>query len=156
MPLALADIKFPDGVEKDDTALGKFVEIMNNKDLSGAARAQALIDLQLDVVKSASEKGSQLFATQQEAWVKEARDDPEIGGDKLDTNLANISKLIDAFGTPTVREVLDSTGSGNHPEMIRFLSKVAKLATESNLLPGGLPPATAKSQAERIFPSMKP
>lgn len=135
--------------------MSKLVDIFNNKELTPVQRAQSLVDLQVGLMKKASEEGSQLFATQQEAWQTETRNDPEIGGAKLDENLANISKLVDTFGSPTLRQVMDVTGAGNHPEMVRFLAKIAKLATESRMLPAGNPPVSEKSQAERMYPSMQ-
>lgn len=154
-PLTIESVKIPDGFDKNEPALAEFVTIMNNTELKGPALAQALIDLQAKTLKEASEKGSQAFTTLKEQWATEAKADPEFGGAKLDGNLAQISKLIDQVGTPKLREVMDITGAGNHPEMIRFLTKVAVLATESKMLPAGSPPDAAKSQAARMFPNMK-
>src|SRR5688572_19852278 len=42
VPLKVNDIKLPEGFERDDAALGKFADILNNAELTPQARADAL------------------------------------------------------------------------------------------------------------------
>ena len=51
-------------------------------------------------------------------------------------------------------EMLDSSGLGNHPEMIRFLHRVGKAISEDSVVVGG----TTTSQLTReavLYPSMQ-
>ena len=59
-------------------------------------------------------------------WAEQARTDPEFGGPQFEPNLRLAKTLIRRFGTPALRQHLNETGTGNHPEMLRFVWKVAK------------------------------
>ncbi len=163
-PLTSESIKLPEGFEAGDT-LPKFVDVFNNSELASDAKAQALIDLHVDLMKQASEKGSQLWATTQENWAKEAKEDPVIGGEKLEPTLGNISKMIDAYakgpdGKPDpvfareLREVMDVTGAGNNPRVIRFLNNLAlDLVKEGGPVPAGIPAVGDRSAAQVLYPN---
>ena len=76
-----------------------------------------------------------------ESWAGEARADKEFGGDKLEENLGVARKALDAFGSDKLREMLESSAMGNHPEVIRFFFKVGQAISEDKLVNGGKPPA---------------
>lgn len=60
-----------------------------------------------------------------------ARADPEIGGSKYDPAVAASRQVIAKFGTPALRKVMDAYGVGAHPEMIRFMAKIAHVTGET-------------------------
>ena len=80
--------------------------------------------------------------------------DKEFGGDKLNENLALASKAMDAFATPELKQVLDQTGLGNHPELIRAFVRVGRQISEDRLVPGGsMPVGDSRTIAERLYPN---
>ena len=92
------------------------------------------------VVKMAEEERQAAIAaheTQIEDWGNKVRTDKEMGGAHFDTTLmyANTAlKRFDAGGQ--VFSVLDSTGYGNHPEVVRFLSRIGRALGEDGLVTG--------------------
>lgn len=149
-------LKMPEGFETDDKALGAFVDLMNDASKSPAERAQALIDLQAEVMKGVSERANQAFTDMQVQWQDEVQADPVVGGDKLEPTLGRINQLVDTYAEPAkLKEAFVITGMGNNPHMIRWLNQIALQLAEGKPTPGGSPPAQAKSVAERLFPSMK-
>lgn len=156
-PIALTAeaIKLPDGIEADKPTLEKFVGVMNDPKLTPTARAQALVDLQVEAAKAASEKASQLWAEKQTQWQDEVKADAEVGGAKLDATLAGISTLLNTYGTPEVRQAFDETGAGNNVHIVKFLSKVAGLVGEGKPVPSGNPTAPPSTLADRMFPNHK-
>jgi hypothetical protein len=64
-----------------------------------------------------------IVATRAE-WIDETKADKEIGGDKLDATLATAKRALDAYGSPQFIEMLNQSGLGNHPEVVRFCAKV--------------------------------
>lgn len=154
-PLTKDSVKLPEGFEADDETMGKFVDLLNDDKKTPAERAQGLIDLQAEVMKKGAEKSTQDFLDTQKQWQDAVKADKDIGGEKLDPALGRISQLIDTHDRPDkLREAFEVTGMGNHPEMIRFLDKIAARLAEGGITPGGLP-STKKSVAERMYPSMK-
>lgn len=71
---------------------------------------------------------------QRNAWAEESRNDKEFGGAALDANLAIAKKAVDAYGTPEIKEFLETTGLGNHPEVIRLFYRVGKTLTEDGIV----------------------
>jgi hypothetical protein len=151
-------IKLPEGMEADEPLITEFLGVLNNAELTPAARAQALIDLQVKANQAASEKNSQLWTETQEQWVKESRELPKIGGDKLDETLGNISRLVDEYGgseaeRKELRETFDLTGAGNHRSMIRFLHNVAQQLVVEGKPTQGNPTAGPRDAAAVLFPN---
>lgn len=87
-------------------------------------------------------------------WAETVKADKEIGGDKLPATLANTKRVMDSFGSPALKEALNQSGYGNHPEFIKFVNKIGSLISEDNFVAGGntTPSGTVES---RMFPTMK-
>lgn len=153
VPLTTEALKFPDAAEgfvMDETVRDEFLGLVNNQELDGPGRAQALVDLYLKTAKEASEKGSTAWAETQTQWQDTTKADPEIGGDKLDGVLATVSKAIDKYGSPELRQAMDLTGAGNHPAVIKFMYNMAKQFNEGTHISGNAGGGGA-SLAEKMF-----
>jgi hypothetical protein len=152
-PLTAEDIKFPEGVEPNAEALTGFLDLMNDPEISPAERAQKLIDLQLSIAEDAGKASQALWDKTQSDWQAEAQALPEIGGDQLPKTLANIKSGLDKLGaTKETYAALNFTGAGNHPEIIRILSKATAHLIEGTPTKDGTAPAKGKlSQADRIY-----
>ena len=94
------------------------------------------------------------WVEQQKAWVDQAKSDTEIGGEKFDENISTAVKARDSFGNSEFSEMLDTSGLGNHPEMIRFLNRVGKAISEDRVIVSGAN-AGQRSQESVLYPSMK-
>jgi hypothetical protein len=154
-PLTVEDIKLPEGFEADGPIQEKFVGILNDDKLSPQDRANALVALQAEALKAASEKASQQWEDFNKQQIADTQRDPEVGGAKLEANLGTISKLLDAHGTPELRLVMDNSGAGNNVEVVRFLTKIAGLVAEGKPAVGAPSDGGNKTQAQTMFPNMK-
>lgn len=90
------------------------------------------------------------------AWLNEAKADPEIGGAAFDSNMVVAAKALDtlgfAAGSP-FRNLLNESGLGNHPEMIRAFVKVGKAISEDSDFPrGGVATTGVRTLAETLYP----
>lgn len=155
VPLTAEDLAIPEGFEVVDEIRDKFLDVINDREMSANDRANALIELQAETIRQASERISEAWTQQRKAWVEEVKADPEIGGDKLEPTMGKISKLLNEFGDPNLREqVFDITGAGDHPLMIKFLAKVADALSEGTPVSGDAG-GDKLSLAERMYPSMR-
>src|SRR5690606_4144437 len=155
VPLTAEDLAIPEGFEVVDEIRDKFLDVINDREMSANDRANALIELQAETIRQASERISEAWTQQRKAWVEEVKADPDIGGDKLEPTMGKISKLLNEFGDPNLREqVFDITGAGDHPLMIKFLGKVADAHSEGTPVSGDAG-GDKLSLAERMYPSMK-
>ncbi len=98
--------------------------------LAEAARRQA------QLVADQTKESAEAFNSQMETWENEAKADKEIGGDNYDANVGVAVKAIEAFGNQALKDVLNQSGLGNHPEVIRFAMKAGAQLKEAPVLKG--------------------
>lgn len=154
-PVVATDLTLPEGVASE--GLEDFLKIASDTEMTPKARAQALVDLYAAKAKGLAEAPLTAFKELNTKWADEIRNDPEIGGDRLaKETLPAVARVIDHFGGEKFRQALDLTGMGNHPEMARFLVKVARAHNEGSHV-GGNPPNAVKappSAAAALYPNL--
>ena len=159
VPLTREDLALPEGLTVSDEQATALLDLFNDDKLSPKDRANKLVEMHGTLVQSAIQTvGEQMVAEiqrQQAEWETAVKSDPEIGGANLAPNLAKVSKLIDAEGTPELRQALDATGAGSHPEIVKFFIKMADRYAEGAPAGGGNP-TTKESTAQRMYPGMNP
>jgi len=69
-------------------------------------------------------------------WAESAKTDKEFGGDKLPESLMSAKKALEAFGTPELKTLLNESGLGNHPDVIRFMVRAGKAISEDGFVSG--------------------
>ena len=69
-------------------------------------------------------------------WVEAVKTDPEIGGDKLQENLGKAVRVLDAYGSPELNEILGTSGLGDNLSIIKFLTRVYHDIGEDRFLTG--------------------
>jgi hypothetical protein len=137
------DFKSPEGQSFDSNVLAKFEEVAREINLP-QAEAQKMLD---KIAPALAQKQADVIKAAQDEWVASTKADKEIGGDKLDANLSVAKKALDAFGTPALRDLLNESGLGNHPEIIRAFYKAGKAISEDSFVPGGSKPAGNSDQS---------
>lgn len=149
-------LTMPEGVELDGElaeALGpEFKELgLTN------AQAQKLVDKYIAIQQARADKQSEGFAQIVEGWAATAKKDPEIGGDKWDASVQAAQRAVNRLGTPALKEYLNASGGGNHPELIRFMAKAGAMIAEDNPASGGAGGAGKPADAAyTLFPSDAP
>ena len=145
--------QFPEGYTPDPEALGEFEGVLKESKLSQEA-AQKLVNLQIKSNEKIANMHKETWDGMIKTWVDSAKNDKEFGGQNFDANMAVARKAIEHFGTPEMKEMLDLTGAGNNPEMLRFAYRVGKAISEDKLHVGGNPKGEARDPAKILFPSM--
>jgi hypothetical protein len=142
------DFKMPEGVALDSAAAEEFSGIAKEYGLT-QEQAQKVADVGAKMVQRQLEA----HAAQVAEWTEAVKTDKEIGGDKLNENLAIARKTIDTFGSPELKNVLNQTGLGNHPEIVKLAYKIGKAISDDGFVRGGNTTAP-RSAAEIMYPSM--
>jgi hypothetical protein len=124
------EFKAPEGKQFDAEIIGNFSEIAKELNLTQDA-AQKLVETMGP--KIAERQLAQIQAVQNE-WTQQSQVDKEFGGDKLNENLAVAKKALDSFGTPELRSLLQQSGLGNNPEVIRFMYRAGKAISEDTFV----------------------
>lgn len=142
------DFAMPEGMDIDQGALDEFSSVAKELKLDQGT-AQKVADIAIKMISRQQEAHVELVNT----WTESTKADKELGGERLQENLAVAKKALDAFGTPELKDVLNMTGLGNHPEIIRAFYKAGKAISEDRFIPGA-PKGVEMDPAKRLFPSM--
>lgn len=157
------DLKAPEGSTFDADAFKLAEPVLRDLNLSNEA-AQKLADVFPSIVEQVSKAGNaQLLASvadQRRAWAEEAKADEEIGGANfkanLETSAAALDKLGFEKGSP-FRVLLNDSGLGNHPDMIRAFVRIGKaIGEDSNFVRGDAAAPIETNIARILYPNDKP
>lgn len=145
------EFKMPDGVKVPEVVLGKFTEVFQGLKLPQEAAQKVMDELAPLVAKENAEAYKATLAEARKGWVEAAKVDKEIGGDKHEQNLAIAAQTFTKFGTPALKELLEASGLGDHPEVIRWSYKVAQALGEDKVIAGRLSDGVEKKDAASIL-----
>ena len=152
-PEKYEDFKLPEGMEKDAALLEQALPVFTELNLT-QDQAQKLIDLQTKHITEAAAAQQRAWDKTFEGWEASTKADAEIGGKDFDANVGVAKTAVKTFANEEFKEMLNSTGIGSHPEMVRFLFKVGKAISNDQVLQGE---ATGgpRDPAKTLFPDMK-
>ena len=94
----------------------------------------------------------QQWQEQVSQWRKQATEDPQLGGDNLPTTVARAQLALDRFDEgKRIGQLLEQTGYGNNPDVLRFFNRLADALMEDGLVQGqaggGMPPLEERMYA---------
>jgi len=143
------ELKLPEGSSLDQSALDQVAAYAKEKGLS-QEMAQAVLERENLAVSSYSERIDKEWEATKQQWVQTALSDKELGGDAFKANVELAHRVIKKYASDEFVKALDSSGFGNHPELIRTFLRIGKLMSEDKLvLPGAQ--AGGKKPIEELF-----
>ena len=83
-------------------------------------------------------------------WAERSQSDEEFGGESFESNIEVAKSALNAFGTDPFKQLLQESGLGNHPEVIRFMYRAGKAISEDSYVGNSLG-ANAKSGVPKDF-----
>ena len=134
-----------EGTQFDEQVIGAFSEIAKELNLTQEA-AQKVLDKMAPAIQA---RQSEQIAAVQSAWANQAKSDKEFGGDKLNESLAVAKKALETFGSPELSALLNESGMGNHPEIIRAFYRAGKAISEDRFVGGGA--AHSRNDAKSFY-----
>lgn len=143
-------VSAPEGLTITDNVMSTFNELANELELPEEG-AQKIVDKIAPIISQNQEKQVEELKA---GWLEQAQTDKEIGGDKLEANIAQAEKAQEQYFAPEFKAFLDKSGLGNHPEMIRGLMKVGATLSEDKIVNGGAPSGETDA-ADALFPNTK-
>lgn len=146
--VAYTDFTLPEGVQLDSALLEQAVPIFKELGLS-KEQAQKLVDIQVKQAQSQTDA----FNQQLETWRTSAKNDKEYGGEGFDQNIALARAALNKVGTPELKQLLNDSGVGDHPEVIRLMVRVGKMTAEDNPTSNRRPAAVKQDNAAILYPN---
>lgn len=162
----------PEGITLDGDRVSKFTEILGDleKNAKGIDHAlvqqfgQKAVDFHVAELQKQSEEFNKYITTSWERTKQEWKDsflkDPEIGGNRFQTTVDNALNFIRTHGgTPEqqteFRNLMETSGLGNHPTMIRLLANAGLRMSEGKPLAAVQPVPQTKSKLTTMYGSQK-
>lgn len=128
------DLKTPEGYEIDADVRTEFETTAKEIGLSQKG-AEKLVAIQTKLQEKQAERTANTIAS----WAKDVKADKELGGNDYDAKMAVARESLATFGDEDLGVLLDKTGIGNHPAMIRFMYRAGKAMGEGTASRGGAP-----------------
>lgn len=153
-PFTLAE-----GFEMDEEVGAEFASLAKELGLT-QKNAQRLIDLQNKLEGGKEEARREylegLLTEQRTRWANDLKNDPDFGGENYQQNVSTAIKAMQAFGDDEVRTLLNESGIGNNPAVVKMFHKIGLAITEDRfVMPGSTTKtADAKRAADVMFPGV--
>lgn len=140
----------PEGKEFDAGLTDAFAAVAKDLNLSQDS-AQTILSKMAPVLEARQAAQAQAMKSE---WLESAKSDAEYGGAKLQENLGVAKKAMDSFANPALVTLLNETGLGSHPEVVRLFYKVGKTISEDRFVANGAQGGSAAANpAQRLFPN---
>lgn len=150
------DLKPPAGF--DAAAVPKIVELAKAYGIA-PDKAQKLLDETHARQVQAKADLEAALAKQKAEWHEAIKADKDYGGEKFQASLERANKVvgeIDAKIAPGIKQILDSTGYGDHPAVVRLFNYLGQQNREDTFAGGGGNSAGADvPMHERWYPPPK-
>lgn len=146
------DFSLPEGYQADPAVMDKFQGIARELNLT-QEQAQKLVALDAERVAASGEAQKAQFAQQVEAWVGELKNDQTFGGANFDGNVKIAQKAMADFGTPELKQMLETSGLGSHPEVVRLFHRIGQQLGEGTVHRTTSNIPAERSLAERMYPN---
>ncbi len=164
--------KLPENVKLDDGRITEFTKLLSDLEVKGKTEhtliqefGQKAVDFYIAEVQRAVEDNNKLQQTswdrQKNEWKEKFLKDPEIGGERFQTTVDSALTFLRTHGgnveqQKEFRDLMETTGLGNHPVMIRLLANAGRSMREGTPLYATKPaPTTAKSRVATLYGSLQ-
>lgn len=135
-PIDYGDFETPEGITLDSEVITGFKDIAQKHGLSKDAAQEFVSSLAPTIAKQQQAQLEQAIANARNQWVESVKADKELGGEAMENNMAVARRAFDQFGTPELKQVLNESGLGDNPEIIRWAYRVGKAITQDNKFVG--------------------
>jgi len=146
------EFQLPEGLTMDTTMLSNFETEFKSLNLTNE-QAQKLVSIYATQKQSEVTQAKTQLETQHSEWVSAIKTDPEIGGKNLETTTKHAQAAVARYATPELKALLNQTGLGSHPELVKVFAKIGKSMSETPIVIGSQPSAP-DNKARQVYPSM--
>lgn len=145
------EFKHPEeGAEFNPKVVDKFAEVAGKHQISQEAAQEIMASMS----QTLNEVQAEALTALRGQWREQVTADSEIGGDKLNESLATAKKALTQFGGDEMLQLLEETGFGDHPAVIRTFNKIGKAISEDSFVAAGQRASAPVTPAKTMYPNM--
>ena len=156
VPEKYEDFKFPEGFEAPEGFGSEISTLAKELGLS-QEKAQLVADKAASLVKATNDSVQVTLKEAMTRWEAEITADPQIGGEKLNENLAIAKAGLKAFDPEDkLLDVLKQSGLGSHPDVVRTFHRIGLTVKETDVVTSSKgAPGEPMPLEKRLYPNMK-
>ena len=139
------DLSAPEGFVVDPAVETEFRQFASDNKLS-VETVDKLKGLQIKLIEKQTEQHAQMVTN----WGNELKADKEIGGQNLPVATAHARAAMKEFFPPEARDILNKTGLGNHPAMVKGMARIGAAMGEGKSVSGGA--VTSVNRLDIMYP----
>jgi|6_EtaG_2_1085325.scaffolds.fasta_scaffold02539_6 hypothetical protein len=94
------------------------------------AQAQELLNREEKLLSGYKDSLDEEFSQKTEKWLEDIKTDKKIGGENFKKNIETAKRVIDKYASSEFKKVLNDSGFGNHPELVRTFVKIGESMSE--------------------------
>lgn len=144
------DLKAPENSNLSADAIEKVTALAKEKGLSNE-QAQLLLNRENDAINTFKSSQEESYKSVVSGWAQQVQTDPEMGGERFNETAEGARRALKQFASPEFVKLLETTGFGNHPELVRTFSRINKQMANDKFVRGNEPASEQKSRAQKIY-----
>ena len=149
-PETYETFKLPEGTTVNEELMGEFNALAKEMNLPQES-AQKIIDMVPKQFEAFAAKQAEDWKGTREAWVKDIKEDKELGGEKLNETLERANRTLRNFGSDGLKDFLADSGFGDSSDLVRMLVKLDVALGEDYVVDGKPSSEKGKSAAETLY-----
>lgn len=118
-------------------------------------QAQKVLERDNQLMVTKHENDLAFIETKKDEWRSLSLADPEVGGDNHKQSIHYAHQAIQRFGSDKLKDELNNTGFGDHPEVVRVFSKIGKAMANDTFVRAGTQPVAKRSREEILYDNNK-
>jgi len=123
-PVTEFEIKLPENAVLEPELAKEFAKYAKEKGMTQEV-AQEMFEKQNTLVSTYVQRQQETIQNEINQWAEQAKSDKEVGGERFNESVQLAKQVIDKFGTPELKTILER-GMGNHPEAVRVFARIGK------------------------------
>jgi hypothetical protein len=143
------ELKLAEGSLLDKSRVSEIEAYAKDNKLTNQ-QAQDLLNKEHEVVSKFHNQQLSQLEVMKEQWKQAVISDKELGGENFNRNIEYAHRALNQYGSQQLKDQLDKTGLGNHPDLVRMLANIGKAMAEDRLIKPGAMPAN-KKPLEEVF-----
>lgn len=170
-PEAYEEFSMPEGIQLDDKVMPQVQALFKDLGLP-QEKAQDVLNKLLEIDQArqpaeltAEEQQAQVeqqnqLMTQQitklnQDWGNLCKNLPDLGGQNFEASLKTTQNVMAKFASPELREMLNYSALGSHPEFFKFIHSIGASMSEDSMVHGGERSNGSRSLAEQLWPTQQ-